>query len=206
MVPMDAKPTRPWYRLHWGTWAVTLTVAGALVWSQLSPSLVLFGGSGGHSDSLYWNGWPYPWLTRNVHEIYSVSQFRGIPILVTTTTHYQWRPRPLILSIALTLALVASVAAMLDRWRRAWSGKRQLTLGSLLTLTFVAGALILVHDRSLLGVGRLAWFLEAVVLFALGCALFLLASAIPRAGVRLLARLRRDSAQAVRVERTPRTR
>jgi len=159
---------------------------------------------GGSSITLaYSHGWPGTWLERLASGTFDRSPSPGF---VTTTTLYQWHPWPLAFSIALTVVLIASVAITVERWRRA-SGRPQSTLRSLLTLTFVAGVLILLHDRSLLtrGVARLAWFEEALVLFALGCALFLVASAIPRAGVWLLARLRRNSAQAVGGERTPRT-
>ena len=191
MIRMDAMPTRPWYRLHWETCASTLVVAGILLWSQVSPTFRFIGNLEGSWSAMYC-GWPYAWLVRTTYEDYDVSSFLGAPTSVTTTTLYQWHPWRLVFSVALTVVLIASVAAMVERWRRAWSGRPQFTLRSLLTLTFVAGVLILLHDRSVLtrGVARLAWFEEALVLFALGCGLFLVASRIPPAGVWLLARLR----------------
>ncbi len=143
----ESSQSRPWYRLHWGTWLGGLVVGSALVATQLTAQAVFV-----WTIVIGFLGWPLPYLSGG-----------GSP------TDYTIHVTGLIVDLVVLLVILVSTLFTLERWLR-MPNRLQIRISTMLTLTAVmAGVLGL---TSIPGLFWMAWYIRLPLLLGIGCTLY----------------------------------
>lgn len=187
---MDSASKRPWYRLHWLTWVIAVTVLAVFVSRQLEKELVLGIGNLGMYSQRSSVGWPFQHA--EVVDSGAMTMTGPGPIVPrTASTTYEWFVWPLVANCSFSFLFVASTTLVCECWlrreRRLQINLRQslvalAILGVLLTLSrpWTVGYRDLDRENfemewSLIGIADLTTPLRWPLLIALGCTIYSLA-------------------------------
>ncbi len=141
--PKPDKPRRHWYLHHLPTCVVLLIVGGALVaintrnyWYEFRPVF-----SRPLSCSLY--GWPEICVSRTANVDVSLNPATSQISVVETSVCYSVNNWPLLLlDVGTALLILASTVILCERVQRAWTGRPQFQISTLLSLTTVVAVLL----------------------------------------------------------------
>jgi len=139
---MDAASRRPWYRLHWPTWAALVVVGGALVHLQIAeyPASRMEAAGSGRAPVFFWNP-GFPWAHAQRSDGTSVLQFNQRHALLC-----------MLANAMVSLAIAACTLLAVESWLRRPSRPWQLSMKSLLILVALVAVLLSLHQFS-----RRAW-------------------------------------------------
>ena len=132
---MDSAVKRPWYRLHWVTWVVTLAVVAALFQCEFEEHFGIGAHTSGYTEWSYF-GWPHAHL-----ELAESGSFVGAGTKLPRSFEYRWRWSVLAFNLLVCCAIVGSTIGVAESWLRS-PNRRQFNLRALLAFTGVVATML----------------------------------------------------------------
>jgi hypothetical protein len=179
---------RPWYRLQATTLFALLLVGAATLGRQMSGrDGVHFGTNLLSEYQLFCYGWPMECLDRML----MIDLASGS----ITQVDWQWDWGPLLLDIAISIALLFSTALVCETWRRRNFAPWQFSLRSIFVVMAVMAIVGVTYTSDVTipwhwpngednrwhfvccGLAVSPWYIIAPMLFGIGCAIYVMAAA-----------------------------